>query len=192
MKKEELEKAKKAIRQGKIVVYPTETAYAIGVDATNKEAIEKVYNAKKRPKTKGLTTIVPDKKTAINHGDISKKEEKIIDKLMPGPITLVTEKKETLPDNLNEKFVFRISSHETSRELASETPITATSANISGQETSYRVDDIDQSILNKAEVIINTGPLEQKPTSTITELNTDITVHREGPVSKEEIINAIK
>mgnify|MGYP006291668089 FL=1 len=107
---------------------------------------------------------------------------------MPGPLTLIVEKKDHIPDNLNEKFVFRISSSETARRLAEQGPITATSANISGEETSYSVEDISDELLEKVDFVLDAGKLSSGPTSTIAEVNnSDIVIHRRGPVSEEDL-----
>lgn len=186
--KEELEQAKQVLEKGGVVVFPTETAYGIAADALNEEAVEKVYETKNRPREKGLTVIVDSLETAETHSKLSEDEKKIIEEFMPGPLTLITEKKDSVPDNLNEKFVFRISSGEVARELSEFGPITATSANISGKETSYSIDDISEKLLEQVDYIIDAGELDQSPTSSIIELEDgEIIVHRKGPIKKEEI-----
>ena len=187
--KEEIEEARKVIAEGGLVIFPTETAYGIAADATSPEAVDKVYRAKQRPRSKGLTTIVSSLSQAEEYAELSEQEKKLAEKFMPGPLTLVAEKKENVPDNLNENFVFRISSSDLARQLASETPITATSANIAGEETSYSVEDISQELLEETDYVVDKGKLEQNPTSTIIELqeNGELKVHREGPIKKQEI-----
>lgn len=190
---DEIQEAKKVIEKGGTVIFPTETAYGIATDATNSEAIEKVYEMKQRPRSKGLTAIVYSIEQAEKYSNLSEDEKRIVEEFIPGPLTLVAEKRDTIPDNLNSDFAFRISSSETARELAEDTPITATSANISGEETSYAVEDISEELRQKADYIIDVGELEEGPTSTIVELeNGDITVHREGPIKKEEIQKVIQ
>ena len=190
---EDLEKAKKVIENGGLVVFPTETAYGIAADATNAFAVEKVYEAKDRPRSKGLTTIVDSLETAESFGDLSEEEKKVIDEFMPGPMTLVARKREGLPPALNEDFVFRISSGEVASRLAEVGPITATSANISGEETSYSVQDISQALLDEVDYVLDAGELEASETSSIVEINNrEVEVHREGPVSKAELENVIE
>jgi L-threonylcarbamoyladenylate synthase len=190
---EDLEKAKKVIENGGLVVLPTETAYGIAADATNAFAVEKVYEAKDRPRSKGLTTIVDSLETAESYGDLSEEEKKVIKEFMPGPMTLVARKSEGLPPALNEDFVFRISSGEVASRLAEVGPITATSANISGEETSYSVQDISQALLDEVDYVLDAGELEASETSSIVEINNgEVEVHREGPVSKAELENVIE
>ncbi|MFB6175446.1 MAG: L-threonylcarbamoyladenylate synthase [Candidatus Nanohalobium sp.] len=190
---EDIEKAKKVIENGGLVVFPTETAYGIAADATNPLAVEKVYQAKNRPKSKGLTTIVDSLETAEKFGDLSENEKKVVKEFMPGPLTLVSRKSGDLPDNLNEYFVFRVSSGEVASKLSEVGPITATSANISGEETSYSVEDISEELLEEVDFVTDAGKLAASDTSSIIEINNrEVEVHREGPVSKTELEQALK
>jgi L-threonylcarbamoyladenylate synthase len=186
--KKQVVEAKKVIEEGGIVVFPTETAYGIAAEATSPEAVREVYEAKQRPRSKGLTTIVDSLEAAERYAQLSEKEKKIVMEFMPGPLTLVAEKKENIPDNLNEDFAFRISSGEVASELAETGVITATSANISGNKTCYQVEDISEELLENVDYVIDAGELEKGPTSTILELvKGEPVVHREGPIKKKEI-----
>lgn len=180
--------ARKAMEDSGIIVYPTETAYGIGANALDEGPIEKVYEVKKRPCEKGLTVICSSLEQVERYSSLGELERKLVDELMPGPLTLVAEKKDNVPDNLNEKFVFRISSSRIARELASDFPLVATSANVSGGETSYSVEDIDDSILAQVDAVLEAGELDRSPTSTIAEVNNgEIVIHRKGPVSRQEL-----
>lgn len=186
--KEEIEEAKKVIKKGGLVVFPTETAYGIATDATNSNAVDKVFEAKQRPRDKGLTVIIDSLTTAEDYARLSETEIKIINEFMPGPLTLVSEKKEKVPKNLNSDFAFRISSGEVASKLAEIGLITATSANISGESTAYSVDDISDELLDKADYVLDAGTLDKGPTSTIVEFSKgELVVHREGPIKKNEI-----
>ncbi len=184
----QVEEAKKVIEDGGIVIFPTETAYGIAADARDPEAVEKVYQAKERPKSKGLTAIVDSLETSKEYANLDEKERKIGEEFMPGPLTLVAEKKKKVPENLNEDFAFRISPSKVSSELASEGPITATSANISGKKTSYSVEDISEQLLEEVDYVIDAGELDPSSTSTIVEVDSgEVVVHREGPIKKHEL-----
>lgn len=184
----DVDRARKVIEEGGLVIYPTETAYGIAVDALNEDAIEHVYDAKQRPRDKPLTVIAHDLEQVERYANLTDTERKLVEEFMPGPLTLVVEKKPTVPDNLNPKFVFRISSEPVARELALDTPITATSANISGEDTSYSIEDISPDLRGKADFILDAGELEPRETSTIAEVkNSEIVIHRIGPVSKQDL-----
>ncbi len=190
---QQIKRAREALKDGGMAIFPTETAYGIAVDAMNPGAVEKVYEAKGRPREKGLTVIVASLEQAEEHAELSDEDRKVVEEFMPGPLTLVVEKKPEVPDILNEKFVFRISSSRIARELARNNPITATSANISGTKTSYRVEDIDPELREMADYIIDIGELERSPTSTIAEVNNSrLVIHRRGPVTREQLEDVLK
>lgn len=178
------------LEHGGTLIYPTETCYGIGCDATNPDAVRQIYDIKQRPREKKLTCIVADRSMADQYGDLTTAEQNICDTLMPGPLTLVTEKHDRLPSIVNHKFAFRIPAHERCRRLSRElgAPIIATSANRSGQPASYSIDEIDPTVREQVDTIIDAGTLEQTPSSTVAELTaTGITIHRNGPVTKEQI-----
>lgn len=186
--KVDIEEAKQIIEDGGVVVFPTETAYGLAANALDPDAVERVYEAKQRPRSKGLTAIVDSLETAEQYAELSEREKKVVEEFMPGPITLVSEKKDNVPDNLNQDFAFRVSSGDVASRLAEVGPITATSANVSGKSTSYNIDDISERLLEKVDGIIDRGQLEDGPTSTIVEVNNSgIVIHRKGPVSRTDL-----
>jgi len=176
------------VEQEGLVIYPTETAYAIGGKALSEEIIDRVYEAKDRARSKGLTVIVDSLETAEEYAELSDAERALVDEFMPGPLTLVAEKKDKVPDSLNDSFVFRISSSPIARKLSSEKPLIATSANISGERTSYSIDEISDELLEKVDFVLDKGVLPRGPTSTIAEIDEgEVFIHREGPIKQEEL-----
>lgn len=184
----EIEEAKKVVKENGVIVYPTETAYGIGGNALNEEVINRVYDAKQRPRSKGLTVIVNSLEQAEDYAELNEAEKALIKEFMPGPLTLVAEKKDNVPDSLNDNFVFRISSSPIARELAEVRPLIATSANISGESTSYSIEDISEELLDKVDFVLDKGRLPRGPTSTIAEIRDgEVFIHRAGPISQEEV-----
>ena len=164
-----VEKIVKILKRGGVIVYPTETAYALGCDITNEKAVRKIYRLKKRSATKSLTAIVADLKMAKKFGKISKADEKIIKKHMPGAFTLIVKKKKAIPDIANKDFAFRISSNKIARTLAKNLgkPIASTSANISGTGAKYNIKNIICEFGEKIDAVIDSGNLPKKKVSTI-------------------------
>lgn len=164
-----LDNVVKILKNGGVIVYPTETAYALGCDITNEKAVRRIYRLKKRSKTKSLTAIVSDLKMAKKFGRISKVEEKIIKKRMPGAFTLIVEKKKLIPDIANMDLAFRISSNKIAKHLsrALKKPIASTSANISGTGAEYNIKPIIKEFGTKVDAIIDSGNLPKKKVSTI-------------------------
>ncbi|MFB6294525.1 MAG: L-threonylcarbamoyladenylate synthase [Candidatus Nanohaloarchaea archaeon] len=185
-----IEQAADTVRDGGTVIYPTETCYGLGCDATDAEAVERIYELKQRPREKGLTCIVADLATAEQYCRLTDTERALVEALMPGPLTLVAEKTGKVPDVLNTAFAFRIPGSETAQRLAEEAgvPVVATSANVSGDPSRYRVDEISTDIRSQVDVVIDAGELEREEPSTVVAVQDgDVVVHRAGPVSRDAI-----
>ena len=99
IKYNELKEVANSINNGGIAIFPTETVYGIGTNCFDEKAVEKIYEAKQRPKTKALSVLVADfemiEKIAEN---ISKEERKIIEKFFPGPLTIILKKNKNVPN----------------------------------------------------------------------------------------------
>jgi L-threonylcarbamoyladenylate synthase len=106
------------------VVYPTETAYAVGGNALDEDVIEQVYAAKQRPHGKHLTTIASSLEMAKQYCTLTDTEHALCNEFMPGPLTVIADKKSGVPDSLNTDFVFRIPASPLCRALSerSDTP----------------------------------------------------------------------
>ncbi|OIO26120.1 threonylcarbamoyl-AMP synthase [Candidatus Micrarchaeota archaeon CG1_02_55_22] len=187
-----LDQAAKAILAGGIVIYPTETAYGMGADATNPAALKKVCDLKKREIGKALSIITADLGMMREYGNINPIVEYLANAFLPGPLTLVVEKTDKLPDEISpdKSIAFRIPSNHFARGLVSTvgSPITATSANISGESQIYRETEVIQAFDGKVPIILTTGDLAEVPPSTI--LDTRIyppKILREGPIPWHEI-----
>lgn len=184
----EIGRAIAALCRGGIVVYPTETAYGIGADWTNKRACAKIYRIKRRPKEKLLSAIVGSHDIAKRYVAFDAQTLRLVRKFMPGPLTLVSSSKLG-----KHSIAWRIPSHWLALELAKRfgRPITATSANISGQPPLYRSEDVKRTFSGKVDVIIDAGNLPRRTPSTIFDVRTAKVV-RKGPISKTAILRALK
>ena len=124
----------KAIKNGQVVVCPTDTVYGLVCDATNKKAVEKIFKIKKRPKAKPLPIFVKDIKMAKKFAKIDKKQEIFLRKVWPGAVTVVlkSRKKGTIG--------IRISNNELVLDLVKHIgPLAESSANISGKPASKNI-----------------------------------------------------
>ncbi|WP_178918228.1 L-threonylcarbamoyladenylate synthase [Natronomonas gomsonensis] len=157
MTDQDLTAAVAAIRRGDLVVYPTETVYGLGADALDTDAIERVFEAKGRPRDKPLSMALPDADVAADYTDPSKLERAFCERFLPGPVTVLLERNDRVPDALvagKDHVGIRVPDHDVARSLARRTgPITATSANRSGEPSARRVDEIDATIRERAVVI---------------------------------------
>jgi len=190
---EDIDAAVEAIRNGGTVIYPTETCYGLGGDATDPDVAERIYELKERPYDKPLTCVVADLAMAERYGRLDTRERQLVEELMPGPVTLVVDRKEAYPSETNPDLAFRVPDSRVARELPRRTgvPVIATSANVSGRPSSYTLDDIDPGLRDGADAVIDAGRLEQRPGSTIVDLRDGTTIYREGPVSYQRIEDTI-
>lgn len=178
------------VRDGGTIIYPTETCYGLGGDALDEAVIDRVYELKERPRSKGLTVIVADLAMAEEHAVLTERERRVCRALMPGPLTLIARKQEHVPAALNTHFAFRVPGNAVTRRIVAEAgvPVIATSANISGEPSCYRVEAIADSIRTDVDCVVDAGELARQEPSTVIDLTAEgITVYREGPVDRSTV-----
>ncbi|MFC7057503.1 L-threonylcarbamoyladenylate synthase [Halovenus salina] len=153
--------AASAIAAGDVVVYPTETVYGLAADALNPTAVERVFETKGRDRSKPVSMAVPDIETAAEYVHLTERERRFAAEFLPGPVTLVVERRPTVPDVLTagrDRVGVRIPDHDLSRDLASRAgPITATSANVSGNGSARRVSEVGEQVRETAAVVLDGG-----------------------------------
>ena len=192
-----LEKAANLIKQGKIVVFPTETVYGIGTKGLDEEAVKKLFKAKQRPLNKPISLLVSNMEMVNQIAkDITAIEYKIMEKFFPGPLTIILKKKDIVPNIVTageETVGVRMPSGEIARklvELVGE-PIAAPSANISGEPSGIDLQEIKKHI--KADYFIDGGKSELGLASTIVQVvDEKIQILRQGSITLEEIEEKIK
>lgn len=134
----DLEKAVKAIKAGKVLICPTDTVYGLICDAGNKEALERLYKIKNRPKNKPIPLFIGDIKMAKEIAEISREQEKFLSKVWPGAVTVVLKKKDG-----SGTIGLRIPNRKLLLGLAKQTgPLAETSANISGRPASTKFNEV--------------------------------------------------
>lgn len=192
---EALNKCLSALSRGDLIVYPTDTLYGLGADATIGGAVEKVFAAKQRPIDKVVSIAVasiPAAEELVNFTPIAKL---IASKFLPGPITIVLRAKSELKFVSKEgKIGIRIPDNDFALALLKSynRPIIATSANLSGGSNPREVSEIPPEILNQVSVVVDQGRTKYSAPSTIIDLSSDtIEVVREGAVSIDAIKAAI-
>lgn len=196
--KEDLGLAKKSLDNGNLVIFPTETVYGLGANALSYEDVDKIFLAKGRPSNNPLIVHLKDKSEITKYANISNEIEKIlIDKFMPGPFTLILEKKDIIPSNVtcNMNTVgIRIPDNEIAHNLLSilDYPIAAPSANISTKPSGTRVSDIFNEFNGKVDYIIDGGEATIGLESTVVKVIDNIpTILRPGYITREDIESVI-
>ena len=196
-----VEAATDTLLNDKIIIYPTDTLYGLGGNALSEEVIEKVFEIKKRNKKKALPVIVKDIKMARRVACIDSKAERILEKIWSadsinktGPITVVLRKKDVVPYSLTsggETVALRPAGNLFLKALFQKIdfPIIATSANLSGQPTMSKINEITETFKTSDCLIINNGDLKNITPSVIIDLS-NINypkILRSGMVSKEKL-----
>ena len=194
IKKDELNNIVKLVQYGEVIIFPTETVYGIGANALDENAVKKVFEAKNRPKDNPLIVLVSKKEDIKNVAqNISEIEQILIDNFMPGPFTLVLEKKESVPDivSAGSNYVgIRIPDNKIAQEIIelSGVPIVGPSANISGKLSGTNAEDIKEELEDKVSVIIDGGQTNIGIESTVVKVIDGVpTILRPGKVTLEEI-----
>ena len=186
----------KILEGREVVVYPTDTLYGLGANALDEDAVLKVYKIKKRDRNNPLPIIAKDIKMVKRIACVDLKVEKILNKIWPGPITIVLRKKDIVSYILTgngETVAVRISDNEFISALMDKIdfPITATSANISGEKNLPDPDKIISKFKSgelKPDLFINVGKVENPKPSTIVDLTTGIPkILRVGIVGMSEM-----
>jgi L-threonylcarbamoyladenylate synthase len=193
----------KALKQGKVVVYPTDTSYGLAVDATNLKALKRLYKVKGRDFNKAVSVVVPSVSYAKKVASFNKISLKLVKELWPGALTLVLPVGNGLDRSLQRTSIqgfisFRMPNNKIALDLtrALKKPITATSANVAGLPDCYSVSEIIAQYKNKSSkpnIVINAGKLKKRKPSTLVKIDGDkIEIIRNGPISEKQIIKLTK
>jgi L-threonylcarbamoyladenylate synthase len=145
-KQDKIEKAVEILKSGGVIAFPTETVFGIGAMISNKKAVKRIYELKKRPLSKPLQVLVADLKQAQSLGHFNKKALDLAKSSWPGPLTLVVKKKRTAPSWVvggGKTVGLRIPTHKTTLTLLKFCgPLAATSANLSEEKPALSAKEV--------------------------------------------------
>jgi len=178
----DLDRAVAAIRDGEPVVYPTETVYGLGADAVDPNAVERVFDLKGRSREKPVSLAVAEVPALDDYVRLDERERAFAEAFLPGPVTLVAERREGVPDVLTagrDRVGVRVPDHPVALALLDRagTAVTATSANLSGAGSARTVEELAASI-REACVVLDAGETPGGG-STVVDVAEE-TVHRRG------------
>lgn len=179
------------IKDGEIIVFPTDTVYGIGCDPYNENAVLRLYEIKKRKKTKSFPILGLSKTELEKIAEFNALEKKIAEKFWPGQITLVLKvKDEKIRQSLglDKKIAVRVPNNQCVLSLLKECKLlVGTSANISGTAPFTDPNECSKDLI-KYDLLIDGGIIPSRKESTIVEIvGDDIKILREGNVSEMEI-----
>jgi L-threonylcarbamoyladenylate synthase len=190
--------AQQVIEKGGVVVFPTQHLYGLGVDAFNPEAIEGIFRIKQRSYQKPLLILIKHRselKRIVRV--VTPAAACIMDNFWPGGVTIVLEAKPGLSVKLTantNKIGVRLPAHPVAAALVNtlKNPITGTSANVSGNAGCAKISDLDLTIRDRADLILDAGPLPTGVGSTVVDVTVDpVKILREGSVYEESIYNVL-
>lgn len=167
-RKQDIQKAVETLRAGGIIIYPTDTIWGIGCDATNADAVARIYKMKQRDDSKAMICLVDsDARLQRYVRDVPNVAWDIMD-LATKPITLILDGAVNLAPNLiadDGSIAMRITHEDFSRELCYrfQKPIVSTSVNISGEPPAQNFCDISEEMLAKADYVCFSRRQEKKP-----------------------------
>lgn len=193
---ESVDRAVKVLNQGGLVVYPTETLYGIGADATSQEAVNKLTKYKNRPFGKPYSIAVTNQLMAEKFVDLNSTARNFYKKFLPGPLTVISTGKHTLARGVESEdgtLGIRIPDYKLVIDIVKKfgKPITSTSANASYKKRPYTVNDILDNISDKQkdliDLIIDAGELPKNDPSTVIDTTLDdAVVLRQGEIKLKD------
>ncbi len=184
----EIEEVINALKKGKVVVYPTDTLYGLGANIFNRQAVEKIYRMKNRPYSMPLPIAISSINKINEFAEMNELATKLAKKFLPGKLTIVLKKKDTIPDYISKyKVAIRIPANEIALKLAHEFPITATSANLHGGKLPLNIEIVKKQLGNKPDIYLDYGELHGLPSTVVDVVDKKIKIIREGAIKKEEL-----
>ena len=187
------------IKNGGLVVFPTETVYGLGADATNSVAVKNIFVAKGRPSDNPLIIHIASPEDAEKYTYTNEIYYKLAKRFMPGPLTVILKSKDTIPLTTRAGLAtvaVRCPENKIARSLisASGVPIAAPSANISGTPSATSATHVINDMMGRVDMIIDGGECDFGLESTIVKIEDDssVTLLRPGKITVEELSEIVK
>jgi len=181
---EKIREAAEVIKSGGVVAFPTETVYGLAADFFNQQAVDKIFQVKKRPKQKPLAVQIADS-TDLEKLDcfVPPLAFQLMSKFWPGPLTLVFARQQAT-------LGVRIPDNRIAQELIkeSQTPLVAPSANLTGAPAAKTAEEVLETFDGLIEMVIDAGEVELGIASTVVDLTVSpYKILREGAISRQDI-----
>ena len=186
------------VSRGGVIAYPTETFYGLGADATNDQAVNRIFEIKGRNFHNPVSVIIGHAQDIYPLvSNVTDSARKLMDAFWPGPLTIIFDASGSVSPLLTAntgKIGIRLSGNDIARGIAKKTgkPLTATSANLSGTPECEDADQVIRQIGNQIELIVDTGRTESRIGSTILGASCEpVQIIRPGVIAREIIQNFV-
>ena len=187
--------AAKILRNGGLVAFPTETVYGLGADATDEQAVARIFAVKQRPRFNPLITHVPDTDSAARLGIFDAAAHRVADAFWPGPLTIVLRRSVDCPlawlvSAGLDTVALRVPAHPAARELLIRAgcPVAAPSANRSGRISPTRAAHVEAELGESDVLILDGGACQTGIESTVIDLSApDPVLLRPGGIAREAL-----
>lgn len=180
-----IKKAAQALLAGRLVAFPTETVYGLGVNADDNTAIDSLYSVKQRPGSKQLAIMIADPDDVTKYvNEVPSIAKVLIDSFWPGPLTIV------FMLNHDKSIGIRNSSNHVVRDLArtANVAIASTSANITGKQPAIDAQQVINNFGDNIDVVLDGGPAHSRIPSTVVKVKDDtLEILRYGIIEEERI-----
>ncbi|MBT3227713.1 MAG: threonylcarbamoyl-AMP synthase [Candidatus Marinimicrobia bacterium] len=190
---EQTAEIQRVLGQGKVIVYPTDTLYGLGADATSSVAVDMLYSLKSRENSPISVLLASTAQLFEMVTDLSKNALELIETFMPGALTVICKSKYEFAPQLisdNGTVGFRVPDHKIScllPELFGK-PITTTSVNPAGKKPASSKADVEAYYDKQVELMLDIGPVHQSKGSTVIDLTTSpFKILREGEISRQAL-----
>ncbi len=194
-----ISKAVEYLKSGKVLVYPTETFYGLGVDVTNEKAIKRLYDLKRRDYGLPIAILVADKPMLEEYVErVADPVNNLIKAFWPGPLTILFPAGKKISKSLTTntgKIGIRISSHPVATAIVRELgrPITTTSANLSGYPPSLNVKHVLKYFKDKLDMCLDGGECDPSRGSTVIDVADEtMAIVRDGAVPADQVIKVFQ
>jgi L-threonylcarbamoyladenylate synthase len=188
--------AARAIKEGLVIVYPTETVYGIGTNALDPKSVLKIFRIKERPLDKALPIAVSGPKMAEKLAFVTEEARKLMREFWPGPLTIILKKKGLIPMEVTgggESVGLRAPGHAVPLSIMKMTdlPLIATSANKHNQPNPETADEALTQI-GEVDLVLDAGKVKGVPSTVIDLTKRPPVIIRDGPIPRRGIEELLK
>ena len=179
----------------KVIIFPTDTVYGIGTPIFDIEGIERIYNIKHRPKEKPLACLCANLEQIESIAYVTKDAKKLIDKYLPGALTLILNSKDEVIDKIGYKTIgVRIPNSKIALDILKENgPMLTTSVNESGEVPENEYEDVLKDFGKYVDKVYDTDHKSSSVPSTVVLINDNsFKILREGEIKEEDIRHLLK